>query len=124
MEDFDHYCSDYTPFPLGNNKEENPPIHKNLTADKNVPITFNHGATYIDSQPVDTIAWFRPAVYQSKHRDPHSCDTIVRQVINFELERCSSTACFYGIIWLHIVVVHHQVMMLFVTVNDDVIVCC
>ena len=51
--------------------------------DRNAPITNSHDAAYNETQPIDIIAWWRPAAKRSTGHDPHPCDNkiIVRQTI-------------------------------------------
>ena len=44
------------------NEDQNLPIVNNHSEDWNAPITNSHGATYNETQPMDIIAWWRPAV--------------------------------------------------------------
>ena len=43
-------------------EDRNPPIINNHSEDRNAPITNSHGAAYNETQPIDIIAWWRPAV--------------------------------------------------------------
>ena len=45
-----------------NNEDRNPPIINNHSEDRNSPTANNRGAAYNETQPINIIAWWRPAV--------------------------------------------------------------
>ena len=72
-----------------NNEHRNPPIINNYSEDRNAPVTNSHGAAYNETraQPIDIIAWWRPAV-SGRNVTIHTYVTISwdKRLISYHLE--------------------------------------